>query len=101
MFERVSLRGRVSPNKIPGDLLRLRADETLAQTKPFLPCAAGRTIEVIQASQPAAISTSCGRLAAFTRRFVFTIAHLSKDAMRVANASTNQSSSSSGGDLFT
>ena len=32
MFERVSLRGRVSPNKIPGDLLRLPADETLAQT---------------------------------------------------------------------
>lgn len=35
-------------------------------------------MEVMQASQPAAISTSCGRLPAFTRRFVFAIAHLSK-----------------------
>jgi hypothetical protein len=42
----------------------------------------------MQASQPAAISTSGGRLAAFTRRLVFAIAHLSNDAIRVASAST-------------
>jgi hypothetical protein len=55
----------------------------------------------MQASHPAAISTSGRRLAALTRRFVFAIAHLSNEAMRVANASTNPSSSASGGDLFT
>jgi hypothetical protein len=46
-------------------------------------CAAGRVIDVMQASHPAAISTSGGRLAAFTRRFVLAIAHLSNEAMRV------------------
>ncbi len=36
-------------------------------------------------------------LAALTRRFVFAVAHLSNEAMRVANASTNPSSLASGG----
>ena len=40
---------------------------------------AGREIESMQASQPAAISTSGGKLAAFTRRLVLEIAHLSND----------------------
>src|SRR5258707_14768265 len=67
--ERVSLKGRVAPHRIPGDLLRLRADETPCSNKALiLPCAAGRAIEVMQVSQPAAISTSGGRLEAFTRR---------------------------------
>ena len=64
-------------------------------------CAAGRAIEAMQASHPAAISTSGGKLAALTRRFVFAIAHLSNEAIRVASASTNPSSSASGSDLFT
>jgi hypothetical protein len=55
----------------------------------------------MQVSQPAAISTSGGRLAAFTSRFVFAIAHLSNDAIRVASPSTKLSSSPSGNDLFT
>jgi hypothetical protein len=37
----------------------------------------------MQASQPALISTSGGRLASFTRRLVFAIAHLSNEAMRL------------------
>ena len=38
-------------------------------------CAAGRLTEAMQASQPALISTSGGRLASFTRRLVLAIAH--------------------------
>ena len=53
----------------------------------------GRATEAMHASQPAAISTSAGKLAAFTRRFVFEIAHLSNELIRVASASTNPSSS--------
>src|SRR4051794_10280913 len=34
-FECVSLRGRVARHRIPGDFLRLRADESLARTKPY------------------------------------------------------------------
>ena len=44
----------------------------------------GRPSDRGHAGKPAAISTSGGRLAVFTRRFVFAIAHLSKDAIRVA-----------------
>src|SRR6202171_3795041 len=64
-------------------------------------CAAGRVTEVMQASHPAAISTSGGRLAAFTRRFVLAIAHLSNEAIRVASASTKSSSAASGNERFT
>lgn len=42
----------------------------------------------MQASQPAAISTSTGKLAALTRRFVLEIARLSKELIRAASAST-------------
>ena len=61
-----------------------------------LSCAAGRLTEDMQASQPALISTSGGRLASFTSRLVLAIAHLSNEAIRVASASTKASSSSSG-----
>jgi hypothetical protein len=61
----------------------------------------GRPIELMHASHPAAISTSGGKLLAFTRRLVFAIAHLSKREIRVSSASTKSSSSSSGRDLFT
>src|SRR2546430_5096390 len=64
-------------------------------------CAAARVIDVMQASHPAAISTSGGRLAAFTRRFVLVLAHLSNEAMRVASASTKSSSAASGNERFT
>jgi hypothetical protein len=40
---------------------------------------------------PAAISTSGGSLAEFTRRSVFAIAHWSNEAMRFAGASTKPS----------
>ncbi len=55
----------------------------------------------MQASHPALISTSGGKLAALTRRLVFAIAHLSNEAILDASASTNPSSSASGSDLFT
>jgi len=42
-----------------------------------------------------------GKLAAFTRRLVLAIAHLSNEAIRVASASTKLSSSASGIDRFT
>ena len=62
---------------------------------------AGLASEFMQASHPAAISTSGVRLAAFTSRFVFEIAHLSNEAIRVASASTKPSSSPvSGSDLL-
>src|SRR4029453_9712025 len=57
----------------------------------MVPRAAGRAIEAMQASQPAAISTSGGKLASLTRRLVFAIAHLSNEAIRVASASTKPS----------
>jgi hypothetical protein len=66
--------------------------EPLLERGLILSCAAGRTIEAMQLSHPATISTSGGKLAALTRRFVFAIAHLSNEAMRVASASTNPSS---------
>jgi len=67
----------------------------------ILACIAGRATEAMQASQPAAISTSGGKLAALTKRFVLEIAHLSNELMRVASASTNASGSASERDLFT
>ena len=88
MFERVSLRGRVSPNKIPGDLLRLRLMNPCSNKTSIPPCA------------PAERSRSYRRPNQ-QQCFVFTIAHLSNDAIRVANASTNPSSSPSDGYLFT
>jgi hypothetical protein len=54
----------------------------------------------MQACHPAAISTSGGRLAALTRRFVFA-RPLVERGDAVASASTNPSSSASGSDLFT
>ena len=48
-------------------------------------CAAGRLTEAMQASQPALISTSGGRLASLTRRLVLAIAHVSNEAIRVAS----------------
>ena len=41
----------------------------------ILACVAGRTTYAMQASHPALISTSGGRLAAFTRRLVLAMAH--------------------------
>jgi len=58
-------------------------------------CAAGRPSEAMHASHTAPSSTSGGRLV-LTRRLVLAIAHLSNLAIRVASASTNESSSASG-----
>src|SRR4029077_16841659 len=67
----------------------------------ILCCVAGRAIEATQASHPDSISISGGKLATLTRRLVWVIVCLSKEATRVASASTNPSRSASGNDLFT
>lgn len=69
--------------------------------KPFiLFCVAGRMTDLMQASHPAAISTSGGKLA-LTRFFVLAMAYLSNAAIRVATAVTKSSSSASGNERFT
>src|SRR5712672_3502930 len=56
----------------------------------ILCCVAGRPIEATQAFHPDSISISGGKLAMLTRRLVSMIVCLSKEAIRVASASTNQ-----------
>src|SRR2546422_6207105 len=67
----------------------------------ILCCVAGRAIDATQASHPDSISISGGKLATLTRRLVSMIVCLSKEAIRVASASTNPSRSASGNDRFT
>src|SRR6202041_1742425 len=67
----------------------------------ILSCVAGRAIEATQAFHPDSISISGGKLATLTRRLVSIIVCLSKEAIRVASASTNPSRSASGNDRFT
>src|SRR5882724_2185282 len=64
----------------------------------ILCCVAGRPIEATQAFHPDSISISGGKLATSTRRLVSMIVCLSKEAIRVASASTNLSRSASGND---
>src|SRR6266481_1625150 len=67
----------------------------------ILCCVAGRPIEATQAFHPDSISISGGKLAMLTRRLVSRIICLSKEAIRVASASTNPSRSASGNERFT